>query len=100
MKSNEKVGVAVAQPTTLQERMAVAEQCAEKLKPSIPLLVDDINDTVGNSYSGMPARLYVIDTHGKVAYKSGRGPFGFKPEEMEQALLMTLLESAAPAPAK
>ena len=96
MKSNEKVGVAVAQPTTYKERSTVAEQCAAKLKPSIPLLVDDINDAVGNAYSGMPARLYVIDTNGKVAYKSGRGPFGFKPEEMEQALLMSLLETSVP----
>lgn len=99
MKSNEKAGVAVAQPKTFQERSAVAEQCAAKLKPSIPLLVDDINDTVGNAYSGMPARLYVIDTHGKVAYKGGRGPFGFKPEEMEQALLMLLLEQSGTKPA-
>ena len=98
MKSNEKVGVAVAQPKTFQERSAVAEQCAAKLKPSIPLLVDDINDTVGNAYSGMPARLYVIGTNGKVAYKSGRGPFGFKPEEMEQALLMLLLEESSAKP--
>lgn len=94
MKSNEKVGVAVAQPTTFAERKSVAEQCAAKLNPSIPLLVDDISDTVGNAYSGMPARLYVIDTNGKVAYKSGRGPFGFKPEEMEQALLMLMLDEA------
>ncbi len=100
MKSNEKVGIAVAQPTTYQERSAVAEQCAAKLKPSIPLLVDDVNDAVGNAYSGMPARLYVIDTNGKVAYKSGRGPFGFKPEEMEQALLMTLLECSIPSAVK
>jgi len=98
MKSNEKVGVAVAQPKTFQERNAVAEQCAAKLKPSIPLLVDDINDAVGNAYSGMPARLYVIGTNGKVAYKSGRGPFGFKPEEMEQALLMLLLEESDAKP--
>jgi peroxiredoxin len=98
MKSNEKVGVAVSQPKTFKERTAVAEQCAAKLKPSIPLLVDDINDAVGNAYSGMPARLYVIDTHGKVAYKSGRGPFGFKPEEMEQALLMLLLEESSAKP--
>jgi hypothetical protein len=98
MKSNEKVGVAVAQPKTFQERSAVAEQCAAKLKPSIPLLVDDINDAVGNAYSGMPARLYVIGTNGKVAYKSGRGPFGFKPEEMEQALLMLLLEESSAKP--
>jgi hypothetical protein len=39
----------------------------------------------------MPARLYVIDTEGKIAYKSGRGPFGFKPGEMEQALVLLLL---------
>jgi alkyl hydroperoxide reductase subunit AhpC len=92
MKSNEKAGVAVAQPTTLDERRAVAEQCAAKLNPTMPLLVDDVNDAVGNAYSGMPARLYVIDTEGKVAYKSGRGPFGFKPEEMEQSLLMLTFE--------
>ena len=54
--------------------------------------VDDITDPAGTAYSGMPARLYVIDTKGKVAYKSGRGPFGFKPGEMEQALVMTLLD--------
>jgi len=94
MKSNEKIGVTVAQPTTFQERRSVAEQCAAKLNPTMPLLVDDISDTVGNAYSGMPARLYVIDTDGNVAYKSGRGPFGFKPEEMEQALLMLMLEEA------
>ena len=99
MKSNEKVGVAVAQPTTFEERQSVAEQCAAKLNPSMPLLIDDISDTVGNAYSGMPARLYVIDTQGKVAYKSGRGPFGFKPEEMEQALMMLLLEQSLGNPA-
>ena len=95
MKSNDKVGVSVAQPTTFEERQTVAEQCAAKLNPSMPLLIDDINDAVGNAYSGMPARLYVIDTNGRVAYKSGRGPFGFKPEEMEQALLMLTLEEAS-----
>jgi hypothetical protein len=47
---------------------------------------------VGNAYSGMPARLYVIDTDGKIAYKGGRGPFGLKVGEMEQALVMTLLD--------
>ena len=52
--------------------------------------MDEIDDPVGNAYSGMPARLYVIDAGGKVAYKSGRGPFGFKPGEMEQALVMAL----------
>jgi hypothetical protein len=47
----------------------------------------------------MPARLYVIGRDGKVAYKSGRGPFGFKTGEMEQALVMALLD-ASELPAK
>jgi len=38
MKSNEKVGVAVAQPTTFVERQAVAEQCAVKLNIYHPKL--------------------------------------------------------------
>ena len=84
MDSNARAGVAVKQPTTTAERAEVCAQFRKKLNPAIPVLVDEINDPVGNAYSAMPARLYVIDTKGKVAYKSGRGPFGFKPGEMEQ----------------
>ena len=92
MESNTKVGVKIVQPQNFAERKSVAQQCYAKLKYSMPLLVDEINDPVGNAYSGMPARLYVIDTDGKVTYKGGRGPFGFKSGEMEQALVMTLLD--------
>jgi hypothetical protein len=62
------------------------------LEISMPLLVDDIDDRVGHAYSGMPDRLYVIDRDGKVAYKGGRGPFGFKSGEMEQALILLLMD--------
>ena len=99
MESNARFGVAVKQPTTDAERAAVCQQFRKMLKPGIPVLVDEISDPVGNAYSAMPARLYVIGTDGKVAYKSGRGPFGFKPGEMEQALVMSLVE-AEPQPKK
>ena len=92
MESNTKIGVKIAQPQSIAERTAVAQQCFAKLKYSMPLLVDEIHDPVGNAYSGMPARLYVIDPEGKVAYKGGRGPFGFKSGEMEQALVMLLMD--------
>jgi hypothetical protein len=62
---------------------------------SMPLLVDEIDDRVGHAYSGMPDRLYIIDRDGRVVYKSGRGPRGFKPAEMEQSLLMLLLDQGA-----
>jgi len=95
MASNAKAGVEVKQPTTLQERVAVADQFCARLKPTMPLVVDDINDPVGTAYSGMPGRFYVIDCQGKVAYKSGRGPFGFRFGEMEQAVVMALLEQTS-----
>lgn len=92
MESNAQQGVKVSQPRTYDERVAVAQQCFTKLRYSMPLLVDDVDDKVGNAYSGMPARLDVIDTDGKIAYKGGRGPFGLKVGEFEQALIMTLLD--------
>ena len=49
-----------------------------------------MDDEVGNLYSGMPIRMYLIDREGKVAYKSGRGPYGFKPAELEQSLILLL----------
>lgn len=97
MQSNDKAGVNIAQPKTIQERTAVAAQCCAKLKITMPLLVDDLDDRVGHLYSGMPDRLYLIDRAGRIAYKGGRGPFGFKPGELEQAIILNSLENKTPA---
>src|SRR5262249_419857 len=93
MESNDRAGVKFAQPTNKDERQAIATQCCTALKMTIPLLVDGVDDAVGQAYSGMPDRLYLIDKYGRVAYKGGRGPFGFKPGELEHAIIMNLLES-------
>jgi Ca2+-binding EF-hand superfamily protein/thiol-disulfide isomerase/thioredoxin len=100
MESNDRVGVTFAQPGDFATRKGVAVQACTLLKTTMPLLVDEMDDRVGHAYSGMPSRLYVIDAEGKVAYKAGRGPFGFKPGEMEQALAMTLLDAQAKADSK
>jgi hypothetical protein len=94
MKSNDDAGVAFAQPKGLEERAEVAAKCCAALKMTIPLAVDEIDDRVGHAYSGMPDRLYLIDRAGRVAYKGGRGPFGFKPGELDQAIAMLLLDEA------
>ncbi len=94
MESNDKAGIAFRQPRDQAERGEVAHKCCTALEITMPLVVDTLDDAVGHAYSGMPDRLYVIDRSGKVAYKSGRGPFGFKPGEMEQALAMLLLDEA------
>ena len=82
----------MAQPKTTSERIRVAVQCCDSLKMALPLLVDDIDDAVGKVYSGFPDRLYLIDREGRVAFKGGRGPYGYKPRELEQTLIMLLLD--------
>ncbi len=45
---------------------------------------------MGNStdlaYSALPDRLYLIGKNGKIVYRSGPGPMGFKPDELEAAI--------------
>jgi hypothetical protein len=78
----------------------VAHTCSTTLKIKMPLLVDEMDDRVGHAYSGMPDRMVLIDRAGKVVYKGGRGPFGFHPGELEQALVMLLLDEAFPTAAR
>ena len=92
MASNDKADIVFAQPKTFEERTEVAAKCCSALKMTIPLLVDGLDDEVGHAYSGMPDRLYLIDRAGRVAYKGGRGPFGFKPGELDQAIALLLLD--------
>ena len=99
MESNDRVGVSLAQPRSYEERVAVAQTCGKRLDLGLPMLVDTIDDAVGARYSGMPSRLYLIDREGKVAYKSGRGPIGFKTAELEHSLVLMLQESPAPSAA-
>ena len=100
MESNDRVGVATAQPSTYDERAAVAQRCGKLLGLGFPLLVDTIDDAVGARYSGMPGRFYLIDREGKIAFKSGRGPYGFKPDELEQSLVLMLQDEYPEATAK
>ncbi len=100
MESNDRVGVSLDQPRTYDERVGVARTCVQTLGFDIPVLVDTIQDVVGARYSGMPSRLYLIDSNGKIAYKSGRGPFGFKPAELEHSLILMLRARSADHPAE
>ncbi|OYP28967.1 deiodinase family protein [Rhodopirellula sp. MGV] len=90
MASNQRVGIDVPQPTSQDGRRKVAQQCQSHLDMDLPFLVDDVGDTVGEMYSGMPNRLYLIDRQGNVAFRNGRGPYGFHPRELEQALILLL----------
>ncbi len=86
MTINEQEEVVYEQPKTAAEREALADACVLHLKLSIPTLVDDMTNAVDQAYAALPDRLYLIDAQGRIAYKSGRGPMGFKPQELETAI--------------
>jgi len=69
------------------ERTAVAKICMAKmaLRP-IPAVVDRIDDKANNAYRGWPDRLFLVGKDGKMAYSGGRGPGGFRPDELRDAI--------------
>lgn len=76
----------LGQTNTLAERSERAQQCVATLKLSIPALVDGEDNRVNRAYAAWPDRLYVIGSDGRIAYKGGRGPSGFRPAEVEHWL--------------
>lgn len=86
MSSNIRDNVIFVDPTTMEERTAVAETCVRKLGIKIPALIDGLGDGVEAAYTGWPDRLYLIGGDGLVKFKTSAGPFGFKPEGLAAAL--------------
>jgi hypothetical protein len=72
----------VYDPTTIEERRAVAGQCETALQYGIRTYVDDMDDTVNKAYAALPTRLYLVGLDGRVVYAGGLGPYGFKPAEL------------------
>jgi Iodothyronine deiodinase len=82
MKSNVKEDVCYAQPKTLEQRVAIAQDFVARQKYPLPFGIDDMNNAADLAYSAWPERLYVIDEHGHIAYAGGIGPFKYDPQEV------------------
>ena len=85
----------VEEPLDRNERLAVAHRSmsALLLRP-MPALVDALDDRVEAAYEAWPDRLYLIDRAGRIAYRSAPGPFGFKPDELANAISKELERSS------
>ncbi len=86
ISENVRSGIAVRDPTTDDERRAVASTCAVGLRMRMPIVVDRVDNAVASAYGGWPDRLYLVLQDGRIAYQGGEGPFGFKPAELERAI--------------
>ncbi len=86
LEENRDDAVAVPDPTSLEERRGVAEACVVRLRTRIPTLLDDVDDAVALEYGGWPDRLYLVARDGRIAYQGGRGPEGFRPADLKEAI--------------
>ncbi len=93
MSGNDAAGISFAQPKNFEQRFEVAEKCAARLDMKTPVVIDSMDNQTAENYAAFPDRLYIVDMDGNVAYKGGRGPFGYKPREMEQVLLLLMMEA-------
>lgn len=84
MKSNgkDKDDVCYAQPKTLEQRVAIANDFTKRFKYSVPFGIDEMNNAANDAYAAWPERLYILDENGRVSYKGGNGPFKYNPKEV------------------
>ena len=81
----------VEQPISTEERRKVASKFLTDMKlKEVPALLDDIEDTAAKSYASLPDRLFLIGKDGNISYAGDRGPRGFRPGELEDAIVEEL----------
>lgn len=83
MSANERESVCYAQPRTLAQRVAIANDFVRRFEYRIPLAVDPMANPADRIYAGWPERFYIVDESGAIAFKGKTGPFGYHPEEVE-----------------
>jgi hypothetical protein len=83
---NRRSGISVLDPHTDEQRREVASACATNLRLDMQTVVDGVDNAVASAYGGWPDRLYLVRSDGRIAFRGGEGPFGFKPDELERAI--------------
>jgi hypothetical protein len=83
---NRDESIAIADPTSDDQREEAATSCALRTKIRIPVVIDRLDDAVARAYGGWPDRLYLIGKGGTVSFQGEEGPVGFRPAELEHAI--------------
>ena len=93
--ANEREGIRLESAKTFEQKEQYASTCVRNLGIRFTTLVDGMDNRVEKEYAGHPDRLYLVGLDGRILYKSGPGPRGFKPHELEDAIQRALGISSA-----
>jgi hypothetical protein len=77
----------VEEPLTFGDRRKVAQKCLGALDLSpLTMLVDGMDNKTGTAYAAFPDRLFLVGKDGKVLFSGPKGPRGFEPNDLEDAI--------------
>lgn len=85
-KPNKARGILYRQPTNEAERKKVASDARAELEITMPLLLDDMQDSTWNAYGRAPNSGYLIGMDGRIKLRQG----WLKPKDLEKAILKEL----------
>ena len=69
----------IKEHTDYKSRCDVAERLIEDRKLTMPMLVDNFENTTDLAYQAKPDRVFLVRSDGRLAVAADRGPFGFAP---------------------
>ncbi len=58
------------QHSSYEHKLGYAKELVEQFGMKVPVLVDDLDETVVQAYGRMPNMIFIIDKEGKIAYKA------------------------------
>ncbi|MDO8544903.1 MAG: redoxin family protein [Opitutaceae bacterium] len=79
MPRNQRDGIMVKDPKTLDERVKLAETACAFFKTTIPGLVDTMDDATDRAYAAWPSRIFIVDKEGRLVVHGEPGPRGLVP---------------------
>ena len=85
-RSPKRSGPQVSEPKTLAERAKVATDCVKSLKVDFPVLLDNLDNKVQQTYRGFPARAVMVGPDGNFIFVGAPGPRGVNATQIEAEL--------------
>jgi hypothetical protein len=73
-------------PESEEDRVSAASTCVLQLDLRIPMVLDDMGDSVNTAYNALPERLYLLDSEGRIIFRTYPGTWNFDIDAWENAI--------------
>lgn len=95
VESNVQESVLFRQHQNYAERESAAQSCSIDLHIGLPVIIEEMDNAIDETYGAAPERLYLVDVDGRVAYHGGAGPHFFDLDEWEGAIAACAVAGAS-----